>query len=267
VVNLERALALDPNNFFILQQIALACEDMRRFPKMAESHDRALSLLPKDPGNRAYRGLVDLEWRADPKPLRSAIQAIIADDPKDKTGIAPVWLYLTLCDRDFDGARQALSAMTSDGCRNEGIPLPRGWCEGVTARARGDPKAAQAAFSAARLELEKSLRTQPDYAEALCALGLVDGGLGRKEEAIREGERAVQLLPVSKDAINGGLLLEYLAIIYAWTGQTDRALQQLEIATKIPCDLSYGQLRLHPYWDPIRTDPRFQKIVESLAPK
>ena len=94
----------------------------------------------------------------------------------------------------------------------------------------------------------------------------MDSGLGRKEEAIREGERAVQLLPAGKDAINGGLLLEYLAVIYAWTGETDRALQQLEIVTKIPCDVSYGQLRLHPYWDPLRGDPRFDKIVQSLAP-
>jgi hypothetical protein len=96
---------------------------------------------------------------------------------------------------------------------------------------------------------------------------MIDSGLGMKEGAVREGQRAVELLPVSKDAINGALMMEYLGLIYAWTGDTDHALQQLDIVTKIPCDVNYGQLRLHPYWDPLRGDPRFEKIVQSLAPK
>jgi serine/threonine-protein kinase len=127
--------------------------------------------------------------------------------------------------------------------------------------------AARAAFASARTQIEKTVLEQPSYAEALCVLGLVDAGLGRKEEAIREGRRAVELLPVTKDAINGALLIEFLAVIYAWTGEKDQALEQLSIAAKIPSDVTYGQLYLHPYWDPLRGDPRFEKIVASLAPK
>jgi hypothetical protein len=96
---------------------------------------------------------------------------------------------------------------------------------------------------------------------------MAEAALGRKDEAIREGRRALELLPVTKDAIIGPKLVQYLSLIYAWTGEKDRALEQLAVAARIPGYLSYGELRLHPYWDPLRGDPRFEKIVASLAPK
>src|SRR5207253_8345953 len=117
------------------------------------------------------------------------------------------------------------------------------------------------------IEVEKVRRYQPDYAEPLSLLGMIDAGLGHKEDAIREGRRAVDLLPVAKDAINGSLAIEHLAVIYTWTGEREQACKQLAKATKIPGDLNYGQLRLYPDWDPLRGDPRFEKIVASLAPK
>jgi hypothetical protein len=98
-------------------------------------------------------------------------------------------------------------------------------------------------------------------------LGLIDAGLGRKEDAIRAGRRAVELLPVSKDAINGVRVAEVLAIIYAWTGEKDLACEQLAAIITIPSSASYGQLRLHPFWDPLRGEPRFEKIVADLAPQ
>ena len=266
VKNLERVQQLDPQNVFNLQQIGLAYQDMRRFPEMIACLDRALDLMPKDPGTRVQRASADLDCCADPKLLHSAVNAIIAEDPGAAGGIATARLYLALCERDHGVALEALATMTEDGCRNEGIPFPRTWCEGLAARARGDAAAAHDAFSNGRAEIEKILREQPDYAEALGVLGLLDSGLARKEQAIAEGRRAVELLPVSKDAINGGLLLEYLAVIYAWVGEKDLAIQQLEVATRVPSDLSYGQLRLHPFWDSLRGDPGFEKIVASLAP-
>ena len=163
--------------------------------------------------------------------------------------------------------RRALAAMPIDGCYDDSIPFPRTWCEGVVAQMRGDKAAARAAFTSARNEAAKLVADQPDYAEALCVLGMADAALGNKEDAIREGRRAVELLPVTKDAIRGALLIKYLAVIYAWTGEKDLAFEQLTIAAKLPGFLSYGELRLHPCWDPLRGDPRFDKIVASLAPK
>ncbi len=98
-------------------------------------------------------------------------------------------------------------------------------------------------------------------------LGLIDAGLGRKEDALREGRRAVELLPVARDSGNGAHMIEYFAIIAAWTGDKDLALEQLAVAARIPSKISYGRLRLHPFWDPLRGDPRFEAIVASLAPK
>ena len=96
---------------------------------------------------------------------------------------------------------------------------------------------------------------------------MIDAALGNKKEATQEGRRAVELLPVSKDSINGALLVQYLAVIYAWIGQKDLALEQLAIVTKLPGDLTYGQLRLDPLWDPLRGDPRFERMIAEMAPK
>jgi serine/threonine-protein kinase len=92
---------------------------------------------------------------------------------------------------------------------------------------------------------------------------LVDAALGRKEDALREGRRAVELLPVTQDAMTGAELLRNLAIIYAWTGEKDLGLKQLENLLPLYGPISYGQLRLHPWWDPLRGDPRFEKVMEE----
>jgi Protein of unknown function (DUF3631) len=119
----------------------------------------------------------------------------------------------------------------------------------------------------ARAEAEANLRASPDYPNALVMLGLMDAGLGRKEGAIREGRRAAELAPVSKEALVGSAIVEILSVIYAWTGEKDRAFEQLALSARIPAGVTYGELKLHPYWDPLRGDPRFEKIVASLAPK
>ena len=264
--SMGRALELDPRNVNLLQQISLSYENLRRFPEMAAILDRALELAPRDIGSRVARAFVELEWRADPKPLHSTISAIVAEEPSSAGDVAEAWLYLASCERDPSQAAQALAAMTHGGCGTEGIAFPRAWCEAIVARLRNDTAANQAALKTARDEVEKTIREQPNYGEAFCALGLIDAGLGRKEEALREGRRAVELLPLSKDAINGTLAMEYLATIYAWVGEKELALDQLARVRKMPGWLSYGQLRLNPDWDTLRNDPRFEEIVASLAP-
>jgi tetratricopeptide (TPR) repeat protein len=158
--------------------------------------------------------------------------------------------------------------MPSDGCYEENIPFPNSWCQGLVAQLRGDKLAARAAFINAREEVGQMVRDQPDYAAALCALGVVDAALGNNKDAIREGERAVELMPVGKSSLEGAMLVQYMAVIYAWTGETDRAIARLAEASKLPgSQVTYGHLRLNPLWDPLRGDPRFQAIVASLAPE
>jgi len=265
--NLERAIELDPQNRSVLQQLANNYLCLRHYADAERVLDRAIALDPKDSAMLALRAATELDWHADTHPLLSTIDAIVAEDSREGQNIAQNWIYGSLCERDFDGARRALAALPSAGCHDDTIPFPRAWCEGVVAQMRGDTRAARAAFTDARTEAAKLVTQQSGYAEALCVLGMADGTLGHKEDAIREGRRAVELLPVTKDAIIGARLVRNLSLIYAWTGEKDLALEQLAVATNIPGYLSYGELRLHPYWDPLRGDPRFEKIVASLAPK
>jgi serine/threonine protein kinase/tetratricopeptide (TPR) repeat protein len=265
---MNRALELDPRNFSILQQISITYEGLRRYKEMAETLDRALAITPKDIPSRVRRASVDLESHADPKPLHTTIETILAEDPNASPLLVDQWLDLALRERDPVATQRALAAMPDDGCYDENIPFPNSWCHGLAARFQGDELAARTAFTSARKELAQTVRDQPDYAAALCALGVVDAVLGNKEDAIREGQRAVELMPVSKNAIDGARLIEYLAVIYAWTGDKDRAIEQLAERAKLPvAGLSYGYLRLYPLWDPLRGDPRFEAIIASLAPK
>ena len=265
---MKQALELDPRNFSILQQLSLTYEALRRYKEMAETLDRALVIAPKDVPSRIRRASVDLESHADPRPLHTTIQTILAEEPQAAPIFFDRWLLLALRERDPAEAQRALADMPTDGCYDENIPFPNSWCQGLAARLRGDQTAARAAFSNARKELEQSVGSQPNYAQGLCALGVVDAALGNKEDAIREGERAVELMPPAKSAVDGAALMRYLAIIYAWTGEKNRAIERLTEAVKLPvAGMSYGQLQLNPLWDPLRGDPRFEAIVTSLAPK
>ncbi len=265
---MTQALDLNPRDFSVLQQIALTYEALGRYKEMAATLDRMLAMAPKDVQSQVRRALVDLENRADPKPFQTAIDAILADDANAALGSVNPWLLVVLRERDSVGAQHALSNMGTGGCFDENIPFPNSWCEGLAARVRGDESTARAGFENARKELGETVRNQPDYAAAVCALGVVDAVLGNKEDAIREGEHAVELTPVSKNAIEGATLVRYLAVIYAWTGEKDRAIQRLAETTYLPgSHVSYGYLRLHPLWDPLRDDSRFEAIAASLAPK
>jgi TolB-like protein/Tfp pilus assembly protein PilF len=272
--NLERATELDPRNFFTLQQISTSYYSLRRYAQMAAVLDRALEIAPKDTDTRVGRAQVDLDWGADPRLLHRTIDMILAETPAAAEDIAEIWLNLALCERDPAAASRALVALSNNTFGDNAVRFNRAFGEGVIARMTKDDAKARAAFTAVRAEQEKVVESQPEYGPALCVLGLVDAGLGRKEEALREGRRAVELLPVEKDSINGALMIEYLAMIAAWTGEKDLAYEQLAMAIRLPGFLSYGQLKLLPYWDPLRGDPRFDKLVEeskkpvaSLAPK
>jgi tetratricopeptide (TPR) repeat protein len=263
--NMERALELDPRNFFILQQLALTYQSQRRYADEARTYDRALTIVPADPQTRILRALVALDWQADINPFQATLAALVAENPS----VAPdvdLPLY-ALCERTAAAATRTLTNYPRGGVANNGVNYPYAYWEGVIARCQGDSSKARAALTAARGEVEKIVEQQPGFAAALSLLGMIDAGLDRKEEALQEGRRACELLPISKDAIDGADLAINLAEIYAWTGEKDRAIEQIAAVERVPNTLSYGLLKLHPYWDPLRGDPRFEKIVASLAPK
>ena len=265
--DLERAVELDPRNVPTLRQLAINYGVLRLYVKANATFDRALAIEPNDLETKLSRAFVEFNWKADTKPLHRLIDSIQVSDPGAIPGIADVWLVCALAEHDATAARKAIIAIGGTPFSDDAIQLNRPFLEGLIARMLNDDEKARAAFAAARTEQEKIVQAQPDYGPALCALGLIDAALGRNEEALHEGRRAVELLSVEKDALGGIEMVKYLALIAAWLGDNDLACEQLAATLRYPSSLSYGQLKLLPFWDPLHGDPRFEKIVASLAPK
>ncbi len=262
--NFERALDLDPrnartNDFVLLNHVA-----QRKYGEAIAVANRALALEPRSITFRTDAARIAFLARADTAPLRAALNTIEAEGPS--SAAARFSFRLALDERDPARAARALTNIPSE--RNIGnFPFPRAWYEGLLAKLRQDAPDARSAFMTARAEMEKIVHAQPENAKPMSVLALIDAELGEKEKAIQEGRTACDLLPVTKDAVDGVQLITNLAQIYALTGEKDLALERLAIVSKLPDGPSYGELRLDPEWDSLRGDPRFEKIVASLAPK
>src|SRR6266699_1038046 len=265
--NLERSIDLDPRNIETLQQIALGYGIFRRYVEETSVLERALAIEPSDVDTKVALASVQFHWKADTRPLRQTIDSIVAANPAALLSAADDWLSLALAERDVAAAKNVLNSLGDTPLTDYTVHANRLVMEGVIARMTNDEGKARAAFTAAHVEQEKTVRAQPDYGPPLCVLGLIDAGLGRKEEALREGRRALELALIAKDSFDGVDVLYIYAVICAWTGERDLAIEQLETLAKIPAGPSYGDIRLNPNWDPLRGDPRFEKIVASLAPK
>jgi len=265
--SLERATDLDPRNALILQQIAVSNLLLRRYAEEKSAWERALAITPDDIETKMELAGVELFWKADTHQLHRLIDSIRATHPAEVQRIAGAWFSCALAERDVAAAKDALIALGETSFSDGVVQLNRPFLNGVIARMMNDNEQARSAFTAARVEQEKTVRAEPNYGPPLCVLGLIDAALGRKEEALREARRAVQLLPEEKDALESRLMITYLAMIAAWVGDKDLACEQLAIAVRSPGSLRYGELKLLPFWDPLRGDPCFERIVASLAPK
>jgi TolB-like protein/class 3 adenylate cyclase/Tfp pilus assembly protein PilF len=263
----NRALTLDPRNLFTLQQVALSYFYLRRFPENVAVLERALTIKPDDPDTMIARGQVFMSWKADMQPLHQTIEELRLKNPAAISSVADSWFLCTLAERDAKAAEAALTALGDNTFGDDATQFSPDFCRGLLARMTHDENKARAAFTAARIAQEMRVKEQPDYAPALSILGIIDAALGGKEDALREGRRAVELLPVEKESNNGPGMIQNLAIIAAWVGEKQLACDQLDLTLKLPGTTSYGRLKLLPWWDPLRGDPRFEKIVASLAPK
>jgi TolB-like protein/Tfp pilus assembly protein PilF/predicted Ser/Thr protein kinase len=264
--NLERAVELNPRDIELLVLgVASNYWAHRHYAEAKPWFRRALAFEPNDAPTKVWLAGVDFDWKADTQPLHQTIDSIRATNPAAVPSIADFWLVCALAERDAAAAKDAFVAFSEEpiSFAPGNVRFNRPFAEGVIARMTNDDEKARSAFTAARAEQEKIVQAQPNYGPALCVLGLIDAGLGRKEEALREGRRAVELLPVEKDALNGTNMVKYLAMIAAWVGDKDLACEQLARIIRRPSTLSYGQLKMLPFWDPLRGDPRFEKLVEE----
>jgi serine/threonine protein kinase/tetratricopeptide (TPR) repeat protein len=265
---LERAIDLDPRNSILLRNVALSYKSLRRYKEEETILDRELAIRPNDIYLKGARAFVDLDWKANTRPLHALIDSIRAKNAAALPEIADKWLTCAFAERDAAAAASALATRGDRSLGNELVKYSPHFIEGLIAQMTQDDAKARLSFTAARAEQEKLVGTHPDDAGAISVLGLIDAALGRKEDALREGRRAVELLPVEKDVLNGTRMVAGLARIAASVGDKDLACEHLAHASRLPnAIVTYGQLKLLPWWDPLRGDPCFEEIVASLAPK
>jgi len=261
---LEQALAIDPHNNLIIIELDNGYTWTGHYAEGRRLLDEALSREPDNFVLATRRARIDYWQSGDLRRMQQlSNKEVSGADPSD---LVKFRLSLAWCQRDFPAAQRALAEYRLPDIATSGFITPREAWEGVLWKRLGEAGKAQSALDHARERAAAAVAARPEEAKALSVLADIDADLGRKEEAVREGERSVDLMPVEKDAVDAALLQNALALIYAKTGENARALDLLEKLTKKPFGPDYGTL-LAPDWDPIRAETRFQKIVAGLAPK
>jgi TolB-like protein/Tfp pilus assembly protein PilF len=261
------AVALDPRNPNAYNLLADTYNLQRKHLLAAQVYDRVLAAGEREPIVFYRRASAIFNGTGNSTEMRD----VLAKNPDLDVGggQTPFRVLFGLMDGNFAEAERVLAASPRKDFQDIDYSFyyPKAWFEAMIARAKGDYVGANAAFTTSRTILEQRLAIKLQDARTIAVLAQVDAGLGRKELAIPEAQHAVDLMPVSKDIYDGALVLEGLAQVYTWTNEPDRAIELLQKLAAMPGYVNYGRLKLHPIWNPLRGDPRFQKIVNSLAPK
>jgi serine/threonine protein kinase/Tfp pilus assembly protein PilF len=270
---IERAVALEPRAAESLFDLANMYRLTRRYDRFDGMMARLLGVLPPDRSAtyRVFRTFGPLENEGDLGPLRAAIATITPEDDPNGAIKDLHNLILALWSHDPDSVSRISARAAETTFAFNGVKYPKSWYEGLAARMRGDKKGAQAAFAAARLEVEKAVLADASDGRALSLLAMIDAGLGRQEQAVQEAEHACDLVPFESSAVSAPIVRCNLAVVYAWNGQLDFAISELDqlvnrpAGSNLPAQPTYGDFKLNPVWEPIRGDPRFQALVQRLA--
>jgi tetratricopeptide (TPR) repeat protein len=265
--NLQRAAELDPRNFKVLGDLSVLYDLLRRYDDKEQLFDRAIAINPAQSNYwQLLRAETELE-KGDLQKARQLFDHLPADyDPDGSATAARISLFLY--EGNPEGAQAALDACKHEGLiDNTGSLLPRSFFAGQIARAQADRARAISAFNTAHDQIGQKLRDDPDNGLLRGVLCVINAGLGRKDEALSEGKRAVELRPINKDAVDGPVALTRLAMAYAWLGDNNSATEQLEYLAKTPGGPDYGQLKFDPAWAALRGDARFVKIIDRLQPR
>ena len=264
---LRKSQTVDPGNANVASEIAFTYAFVHDWPQAAQMYDRVVVLAPGSANFKINRAYIDFFANGKTDRLKSTLAAIPAG--VDPSGLVTRARWdLAMLERDYAAADRAMASYALDVFQSDGMPMPKSFYRGCTALARGDDAAAQAQFAAALPAFESSVQQAPSTGLRHANLGLLYSFMGRKEDAVREGRRAVELEPESKDAVLAPWMNGFLAMIYVRTGDLDSALPLLERALNSPfpvdntnCSISSNDLRKRWQWDPARNDPRFQKLL------
>jgi TolB-like protein/Flp pilus assembly protein TadD len=272
VPNFEKARQLDPRNNAVIWNLAETYACLGRYADAASTLADGEANCPDAHFFSLAHAAIDLRTSGSTAPLRAALGQIPQDfDPG--CSVTVVALRVSLMDRNYAEAADILRGSRAERFNDTGLEgpaavfdgydLPRAYFEGLVARGQGEKDAAERAFAAAQALVETDMAERLDDAKAMALIGVLQALRGNKDAAIRAGRRAVELLPVSKDAYDGPLLATKLAVIYAQVGETERALEMLADLMKLPNGPTPGTLRVEPEWDPLRGDPRFEKLANA----
>jgi serine/threonine protein kinase/tetratricopeptide (TPR) repeat protein len=267
-----QAITLDPRNAILVERLADMFFGMRQFRAAEQAFDRAIDLAPDQPMLKVLKAwCTNFVKTGDTDAINSALAAL-PDSLADDRGVLSVRLMMALDDRDFPQAKRLVEDMKGgeddgDFAYTGGAPVPASCYSILIARLEGKQPSADSGFAEARDKLNEKLKMIPGNAAVLSTVAVVDALLGKGQDAIARAKRGVELLPISKDAIRGPRIVKNLAVVYARTDEFDLAFEALSPLTKIPFGIYYGELKRDPYWDPLRKDPRFDKLLAELAPK
>ncbi|PYK36971.1 MAG: hypothetical protein DME49_13625 [Verrucomicrobia bacterium] len=270
----RHAETIDPRNSVMLYDASQTYFGLRDWRIAAERLDRVLALFPDSFNVKIQRGYIEFLWKGSTAPIKTALESLPANLDPDGVVTFGRW-DVALMDRDPTAAAKVLASSRLETITSQtGVPLPKSYLQACIDLVREDAAHAQSAFEAARPALETTVANSPQDAIRHAQLGLLYGFMGRREDAMREGRRAVELKPISKDLIEGAVAEAFLALIYARTGQADEAIPRIERLLTTPfavdyCDdsITLSDLRTRWEWDPLRKDPRFQKIIAGPEPK
>ena len=266
----ERVAKLDPQNPNTVRELVQTNTPMRRWPEAAHWAQRWRSLAPDSLVAKIQTGYVDFWLKGDTQLLKSLVDQVPPGNDPDGVVTAARW-DVAMLRRDYSAAKRVLqtSAANEVSYTTAGL-TPKIFFDGCIYLAQNDNQNAQKEFEAARPAFEAALKEAPASAERHAILGWLYAFMGRKDDAIREGRRAVELKPASKDAVDGPLMECYFALIYARIGENDLAIPLIERLLKTPgavdsadYSITVNDLKYRWEWDPLRKDPRFQKLIRN----
>lgn len=264
----ERVAALDPQNPNIIRNLLYTNTAMRNWPRADEAARRLRVLVPDAIAVQIQGAYVDFWWKGSTSALKQTLAGIPPGVDPDGTVTAGRW-DVSLIERDFPAAEKALEHCSAEGVSYlNNVLTDKSFLEGCIGLAQGDAAKAQTQFEVARKIFEAAVEESAEDATRRANLGLLYAFMGNKEAAIREGRRATELMPESKDAVDGAIMNCYLALIYARVEEPDLAFPLLERLLKTPgavdstlYSVTLGDLRARWVWDPLRKDPRFQTLT------
>jgi len=269
----ERVAKLDPQNPNTVRELLQTDTAMRRWKDAARWAQRWRTLAPDSLVAKIQSGYVDFWWKGDTQLLKSVVDQIPAGIDPDAIVTAARW-DAAMLRRDYSAAERVLqTSAANEVSYTTGGLTPKAFLEGCTYLALDDHPNAKITFESLRPAFEAALKDAPASAERHAILGWLYAFMGRKDDAIREGRRAVELKPESKDGLDGPIMSAYLALIYARVGENELAIPLIErllktsgAADSANYSITVNDLKYRWEWDLLRNDPRFQKLLSQKTP-